>query len=78
MEGICDNQLFLKPGFAILYQNDVTIFPCIQTLEFTFEIRLYNEEIGTNMEAVIIMLADFNIAYDMSIIMLVIRINVTQ
>ena len=77
MEGICYNQLFLKFGFAILYQNDITIFPCIQTLEFTFEIRLYNEKIGTNMEAVIIMFADFNITYDMSIKMLVIRINMT-
>ena len=77
MEGICYNQLFLKPGFAILYQNDVAIFPCIQTLKFTFEIRLYNEKIGTNIEAVIIMFADFNIAYDMSIIVLVIRINMT-
>ena len=75
MECVCNNQLFFKFRFTIRHCNYVTILPCIGTLEFTFEISLYNEEIGSNIETVIAMFTDFNITDEVPIIMLVKRID---
>ena len=75
MECVCNNQLFFKFWFTIRYCNYVAILPCIGTLEFTFEISLCDEEIGTNIETVIAMFTDFNITDQVTIIMLVKRID---
>ena len=75
MECVCNNQLFLKLRFTIRHYNDVAILARTGTLEFTFEICLYNEEIGTNIETFIFMFTDFNVTDEVTIIMLVKRID---